>query len=151
MISVQEVEQAVKDGIAGTELFLVEVDVRSGNRILVEVDKDPAVSIAELASLNRHLESVLDREQEDHDLRVSSPGLDRPLRHARQFVKHQGREVKVVLNDGRTVEGELQGHGENRITLITKKKVKGKKELKKDQVELDLVEVKETRLIVKLK
>lgn len=151
MISVKNVAQAVEDKIEGTGLFLVEVAVKSGNRIFVEVDKDPAVSIAELASLNRYLESVFDREEEDHDLRVSSPGLDRPLRHAKQFAKHNGRDVKVILNDGRTVEGEMSAHDDAKVVLITKKKVKGKKELEKNQVELMHDDIKETRLIVKLK
>ncbi len=151
MISVSTIEKALEEKIHGTDLFLVDVAVKPSGQVFVEVDKDPAISISELAGLNRHLERYFEGEADDFDIRVSSPGLDRPLRHARQFAKNIGREVKLVLLDGSSVEGELAGMEEEGLELIIKKKVKGKKELEKSRVGFKIEEIKETRLIVKLK
>ena len=151
MINEVTIRKAVEEKIAGTGMFVVDVTVKNSDKVFVEVDKDPAVSISELAGINRFLEHYFEGETDDVDMRVSSPGLDRPLRHTKQFTKNIGRDVKVILLDGRIFEGELISRDENELTLIVKKKVKGRKELKKSQMEFEIDQVKETRLLVKIK
>ena len=151
MISISTVRKAIEEKIDGTGMFIVDVAVKSGDKVFVEVDKDPAVSISELAGLNRFLEHYFEGEADDFEMRVSSPGLDRPLRHVKQFAKNIGREVKVILLDGRTFEGELSKQEGDGLELIIKEKMKGKKELKKSMMEFAIDEIKETRLLVKIK
>ena len=151
MINIGTVRKAVEEKIDGTGMFIVDVAVKSGDKVFVEVDKDPAVSISELAGLNRYLERYFEEEADNFEMRVSSPGLDRPLRHAKQFTKNIGRDVKVILNDGRVFEGELVGQEGGELVLIIRKKVKGKKELEKSTMEFKVDEIKETRLLVKIK
>lgn len=104
--------------------FLVSVKVHAGNKIEIDLDGDEGVSIQECVSLSRHIESVFDREEEDYALVVSSPGLDKPLRHLRQYSKNVGRNLKVTLEDDETIEGKLTQADENGITLVFKPKGK---------------------------
>jgi len=151
MISEGSIRKAVEEKIDGTGMFVVDITVKSGGKVFVEVDKAPAVSISELASINRFLEHYFEGETDDIEMRVSSPGLDRPLRHARQFDKYKGHDVKVVLHDGRAVEGELESCDEKMLVLIIKTKKKGRKELEKSREEFKIEEINKTLLVVKIK
>ena len=43
----------------------------------------------------------------DFSLEVSSPGVDKPLRSKRQYLKNMGRNVQVLFNDGSEKTGKL--------------------------------------------
>lgn len=105
-------------------------------------------SISDCIALSRHVEHSLDREEEDFSLEVASPGLEKPFRVFKQYVKNIGRPVKVKLNEGNTVEGELISAVEDRITLKTKekKRIEGRKakEWIEEVIEIPTDSIKET-------
>src|SRR5262249_15581156 len=77
---------------------------------------DESVSVDDCASVSRDLSAVLDVEDVvpgQYTLEVSSPGLDRPLRSARDYERFAGRHAKIVTRDkidGLTVfKGALAG------------------------------------------
>jgi len=78
---------------------------------------DRPVSLGDCASISRHMEAWLDREEgfpANYVLEVSSPGLERPLTRGRDFQRFRGRRVAVKGTEelvGRAVhlEGELLG------------------------------------------
>ncbi|MEI8226492.1 MAG: ribosome assembly cofactor RimP, partial [Bacteroidota bacterium] len=76
MIEKQKILGLVEEFIKGTGLFLVAVKVSSSNRITVLADKNEGITIDECAAIHRHIEKSLDRDAEDFELQVSSPGLD---------------------------------------------------------------------------
>jgi ribosome maturation factor RimP len=80
------------------------------------------------------LESVLDQEPTlggIYTLEVSSPGVSRPLKFPRQYLKHIGRTLRVELVNGDKVEGELKTTNHDTITLeVAPKEKKGKPELR---------------------
>ena len=78
MIEKQKIQGLIEEYIKGTELFLVSVKVSSANRIIVLADKKDGITIDECAAIHRHIENGLDRDVEDFELQVSSPGLDFP-------------------------------------------------------------------------
>ena len=55
-----------------------------------------------------------------YTLEVSSPGLYRPLKFKRQFVKNKGRVLKVNLEEGGKVEGRIMEVDEVKIVLEIK-------------------------------
>ena len=63
-------------------MFLVAVKVSSANKIIVLADKLDGITIDECVSIHRFIESKLDRDIEDYELEVSSPGLDLPFHRA---------------------------------------------------------------------
>ena len=103
--------------LEGTDKFLVDVMVQSSNRISVFFDGDEGVSISDCQKLSRMIEEKLNREFTDFELNVSSPGLDRPLKPPRQYRKHIGKEMEVVLQSGETATGIMVNAGESGVEL----------------------------------
>jgi ribosome maturation factor RimP len=63
---------------------------------------EDSVGIEDCAAVSRELSTILDVEEpldRAYTLEVSSPGLDRPLRGARDFERFTGRAAKIVLDE----------------------------------------------------
>jgi ribosome maturation factor RimP len=150
MIEKQKIEQLVKESIEGTGLFIVAVKVSSSNRITVLADRNEGITIDECAAIHRAVENGLDRDVEDFELQVSSPGLDSPFYVTEQYFKNQGRRVEVIDNEGVKYTGTLKNVTPGGFELETEVKVKGKtKELK--EISFNLEQIKSTRVILTIK
>jgi ribosome maturation factor RimP len=152
MISEEYIKSLALQHLEGTDKFLTSVRVRPGNRIMIFMDADSNVSIADCAQLSRFIESNLDRNAEDFDIDVSSAGLDFPLTMERQYRKNIGREVKVVLKNGSVRTGTLTNISgkEIEITETMIEKINKKKEIRKLPVLLVFDQIKETRLVINI-
>jgi len=93
------------------EYFLVEVKIKPTNNIKVYVDGDNGISIEKCVQFNRSLYKKISAADlfpaGDFSLEVSSPGVDKPLRSKRQYLKNIGRNVQVVFNDASEKTGKL--------------------------------------------
>jgi ribosome maturation factor RimP len=100
------------DGL-GAELLDVEVKGQRGRRVVrLIADADGGLDIDVIAKLSRRAGDALDEADVvagSYTLEVSSPGVDRPLRRRRDFVRNVGRDVRVVLTDETEDPGELTG------------------------------------------
>lgn len=82
---------------------LVEVEYLSiyGRWVLrLYIDKENGVTIDDCADVSRELGDIIDiKEIIDHEyvLEVSSPGLNRPLRREKDFVKATGSKIKLKM------------------------------------------------------
>ena len=110
----------MEEHIRETEIFLVEVTVKSGNAIRVHVDRPDGISIDECVGISRYLNQELDRDVEDYSLEVSSPGLGSPFRVKQQYDKNLGRKIEVLLNEGERISGVLNSVTEGGIVLQIK-------------------------------
>lgn len=126
MIKREDIEATINEVISGTEAFLVEVAVKQGNVIRVFVDEPQGISLDECVRISKAIEAGIDREMEDFDLQVSSPGLENPLLVKQQYVKNIGGELKVMTADNKRVVGELLAVETDSITINAKIKVKAK-------------------------
>lgn len=129
MIQQSDIRNWADTFLVGTAGFIVDIKVSDGNQIKVLLDNDGATSIEQCMALSRHIESFLDREQDDFRLDVSSPGLDMPLQLERQYQKNIGKQIIVKPTIGVKIEGELVAiHGEG-LTLKTreKRRIEGRK------------------------
>ena len=117
------VEQVVETAVAqaGFELFSL-TGGGTRNRPLLEVRIDrpdgAKITIEDCAVVSRAIEAVLDGSTlvaETYRLEVSSPGMDRPLRHAADWRRFAGRRVAVTSGalTGSRVEGTLLGIDEH--------------------------------------
>lgn len=134
----------------GTGLFLVSVKVSAANRIVVLADKNEGITIDECASIHRHLENSLDRDIEDFDLQVSSPGLDLPFGVIEQYYKNEGRKVEVTDSEGVKYIGKLKNVTSGGFELETEMKMKGRPSVSKD-VSFNFEQIKTTRVILTIK
>jgi ribosome maturation factor RimP len=128
--------------------FLVSAKVNTQNVISVFVDKANGISISECLQISRFIEQELDREIEDFELSVSSPGLSKPFVVKEQYQKNIGKEIVVKLSDGKKIKGRLIAF-DGDIILETNKKEKGKKQIKKETKIILSEQVKETKLVIK--
>lgn len=158
MISKAQVEQLIDERIAelNNGLFVVDLSISSSNVISVELDKyKGGVSVEDCIAVSRNIEHNLDREKQDFELNVSSAGLDRPLRVLPQFQKNIGRSVKVVMLDGKKIEGKLIVVNDQHLVLETsrKEKIEGKKKKEEiiEQHELRFSDIKETKIVISFK
>jgi ribosome maturation factor RimP len=106
----------------GLDLEAVEVTPAGRRRVLrVAVDKDGGVTMDEVAEATKEVSRLLDSSEamgeQPYTLEVTSPGIDRPLTHPRHWRRNEGRLVKVVTRDGRTLVGRITGHDDDGATL----------------------------------
>jgi ribosome maturation factor RimP len=147
MIEKDKIQQLVGEFIKGTDLFLVGIKVSSANRITVLADKKEGITIDECGAIHRYLENNLDRETEDFELKVSSPGLDLPFGVIEQYFKNEGKLVEVTDNEGSKFTGKLKNVTPGGFELETEIRIKGKtKELKDCSFNFD--QVKSTRVVL---
>ena len=116
------------------DCFLVETKLGAGKLLEVFVDSDGPMDFKRCQRISRFLEADLDEHKwlgEEYTLEVSSPGIGRPLKFARQYVKNIGRTVEITLLDGSVETGILKKADENGVVIEQEKKVlEGKKKVK---------------------
>lgn len=155
MIDRNVILQLVEEKLASTEMFLVDVEVKAGNVIVVEIDSDEAVSIDDCVALSRWLEEHLDREKEDFELEVGSAGITSPFKVLRQYVKNIGNEVEILLKAGVKLTGVLKEADENGIVVTVEKQVKPEGAKRKITVQEDQSytydEIKYTKYLIRFK
>lgn len=155
MITEEQIAQLVNDRIEGSDMFIVSVRVLPSNRIRVFIDSLSGLPVQECVNISRHIESSLDREEEDFELEVSSPGLTEPFAHPLQYRKNIGRTVKLTLSDGSSLKGELSDADDNGVVIVLEEKKKSKK--KKQDVEVQgpkhvpFTEIKEAKTVITFK
>jgi ribosome maturation factor RimP len=133
--------------------YLVAVDISSNNAIKVKMDNiNQGVSVKDCVSVSRNIEHNLDREKEDFELQVSSPGLDQPFVVINQYLKNLGNKVTVTTTSNAVLIGELLEANKKEITLkeikIKKNTANKKKETIEDIHQIMMSEIKETKLII---
>jgi ribosome maturation factor RimP len=141
MIEKQKIEGLVEEFVRGTGLFLVSVKVSNANRIIVLADKNEGITIDECAAIHRHIENGLDRNKEDFELQVSSPGLDMPFVVIEQYYKNEGRKIEVTDNEGYKFIGNLKNVTVGGFELETKLKL----------LSFNFEQIKSTRVILTIK
>ena len=152
MVTEQQVRHSLERHLEGTTHFVVDVAVRPGPKVVVEVDNDKAITLEELARLNKAVREDLGDAADDCELQFSSPGMGRPFKVARQYHKHVGRVVELLFTDGRVLEGMLVSYNENEmgIRIQHPSKVKGRlPKLDEEVTTFPLAEIKATKATFK--
>ena len=107
------------------ELVDVEYVKEAGNWYLrAYIDKEGGIAVDDCEVISRALSSWLDKEDfidDSYILEVSSPGLGRPLKKEKDFVRSMGKDVDVrlyrQLNKQKEFTGALSAYDENTVTL----------------------------------
>jgi ribosome maturation factor RimP len=141
---IREVAARVAHG-NGLEIFEVQLRRESIGLVLrVIIDRpdrgvperpEEAVGIEECQRVSQDLSALLDVEEQDigepsldahYTLEVSSPGLDRPLRHEADYRRFEGRLAKLVttepLNGQSAFAGRLSGIEGGHVVLTEGRK-----------------------------
>jgi ribosome maturation factor RimP len=113
----------IETTVRGLGYDLVEVERGAGGLLRVTIDHPATggperfIHVDDCEKVTRQLQHVLEVDGVAYErLEVSSPGLDRPLRHAADFARFAGHEVEIGLKlpfKGRKrFRGELLAHGD---------------------------------------
>lgn len=123
--------EIVEPTLAGMGFELVDLQASNrGQYLRIFIDRPEGagksgggITLDDCADVSRHLTHLFAAEGIEYDrLEVSSPGLDRPLRKERDFVRFAGRqaEVRMRLKDEtgrRKYAGVILGAAEGRVRL----------------------------------
>ena len=93
------IENTIEPVVTGMGYELVDLQASNGGRFLrLFIDKPQGINVDDCAAVSRQLARVLEVEGIDYDrLEVSSPGLDRPLRKAADFVRFAGQKAELRM------------------------------------------------------
>src|SRR6516162_6676874 len=139
---------------------LVEVELKGGGKtrtLKITIDKPEGVTHEDCANISREVSIILDVEDAvsggSYTLEVSSPGMDRKLLKAEDYLRFAGSRVKLMtrepVNGNRHFEGRLESLRGGKLTLET---ITGKKKPKPghahpgEKVEIDLGNVEKANL-----
>src|SRR6202047_4364438 len=121
---IEEIAQRVT-GAEGMEL--VEVEVKGGGNqrlVRISIDKPEGVTHADCELVSQQVATILDVEDVvpgHYTLEVSSPGVERKLLKPQDYLRFQGKKVKIVLREPlenqRSWEGTLAGFENGTVFL----------------------------------
>ncbi len=155
MIDKKELEALVEEGLSGSDCFVVDVQVKPDNVLVVEIDNNEGVDIERCETLHRFLESKLDRDVEDYELEVGSAGITSPFKVLKQYEKNIGNEVELLTKKGEKLSGILKSASADNFVVTVTKKVKSETSKRKVEVEEDYTfgyeEVKYTKYLIRFK
>lgn len=152
MIGKELILKLAEEALDGTGIYVVKLDIKPGNNILISLDSDAGVKIEDCIKLSRFIDSKFDREVEDFSLEVSSFGLTQALALPRQYTKNIGREVTVLKIDGVKLNGTLTEADEESFTILPKIKAKGKKKVEDaEKQKIYYIDVKEVKVVITFK
>jgi ribosome maturation factor RimP len=133
-LDVERVREIADRVAASSGLEVVEVEILGGGKarmLRVFLDKasagtDPLAGVTheDCANFSREFGTILDVEDVmpgSYTLEVSSPGLDRKLIKAADFVRFTGSRMKLTtrqpVGNNRNFEGRLESFNDGRLTL----------------------------------
>ena len=89
-------QQILETTLPGMGYELVDVELTAQGILRVFIDKEGGITVEDCATVSNHLSRVFMVEDVDYKhLEISSPGLDRPLKKAADFVRFTGSMVKL--------------------------------------------------------
>lgn len=118
----------------------------SGSRTILRVfvDETGGITLQRCTKASRKISDVLDMNEPlpgKYILEVSSPGTERSLKNARDFLRHQGKKVEVTIGNEETetkISGIISDVKNDKVILLAGD----------DKKTINLQEVKLARLVV---
>jgi ribosome maturation factor RimP len=101
-------QQVIEQIVTGFGYDLVEIERSAGGLLRVTIDfpwvagtakaDEKLINVEDCEKVTRQLQFALEVDGADYKrLEVSSPGIDRPLRHAKDFERFLGEEIDITL------------------------------------------------------
>jgi ribosome maturation factor RimP len=119
-----ELRALLTSPLSGQGLDVEDIEVASAGRrklVRVLVDKDGGVTLDDVAAATTAVSGLLDTsdvlDDSPYTLEVTSPGVDRPLTHARHWRRNVDRLVVVHRSDGSSCTGRIVEAGDTSAVL----------------------------------
>jgi len=112
----QEIQDRIQPLLAQKSIEIVEYNIYQRGRegvIQVLIDKEKGgITVEECSVINKEILNLMEEKQlmdSDYSVEVSSPGVDRPLKTKKDFLRVSGRVVVFYLLEN--VEGKKEHQG----------------------------------------
>lgn len=146
-LTIEELVSPIVDD-KGFEIVDIEYVKEAGEYYLrIFLDKEGGISLNDCESVSRELSEILDIKdpiKDNYFLEVSSPGLDRPLKKDKDFLRYKGRDIEIKLykplNGSKQFEGQLVGLNEDKNIVVV---------IDNNEVEFNKKDVALVRLAIK--
>ena len=151
MLLKEDIRKAALEKVVELDGYIVDITVSNTNVITIYFDRDSGVHIDDCLAISKYIHDHFDRDDEDYELTVCSPGLTNPFKIKEQYLKHQGKEVVVKKRDGKKISGVLKEYNDNIILEVLKKDKEHNKQYTLNDVMIPFEEIKETKLKINFK
>lgn len=126
---IEEIRAVVEEVASSMGIEIVDVEFRQGKNpaLTVYADTETGIDLDTCEKFHRAIDGPLDELDPTfgaaYTLNVSSPGLDRPFKTERDFLRAQGKKVEVKLyaplKGKKYFEGVLTAFDKNSVTIKT--------------------------------
>lgn len=120
-------EQLITPIIERMNFELVDVEyVKEGGTwyLRAYIDKEGGITVNDCETVAREMNEILDQEdfvEDSYVFEVSSPGLGRPLKKEKDYIRSMGRELEIrtyrAINREKEFYGILKAYDEKTVTI----------------------------------
>lgn len=120
-------EQLITPIIERMNFELVDVEyVKEGGTwyLRAYIDKEGGITVNDCEAVAREMNEILDQEdfvEDSYVFEVSSPGLGRPLKKEKDYIRSMGRELEIrtyrAINREKEFYGILKAYDERTVTI----------------------------------
>lgn len=127
----ENIKEIVSKVVERNGFFLIDLILRGTEHkrvIEVFIDGEKDISAEDCATVSREIESQLKdllAKHPDFRLDVSSPGIDRPVKFLKQYIKHVNRKFDISYRSGEEIKklsGKLASIDGDYLTFISNNK-----------------------------
>ena len=109
----------------GVEIYDVEYVKEGGTWYLrAYIDKEGGITVDDCEVVARQMNEILDREDyipDSYTFEVSSPGLGRPLKKEKDYVRNMNKEIEIrtyrAINKSKEFYGLLKAYDKDTVTI----------------------------------
>ena len=122
-------EKLIMPIVEANNVELFDVDyIKEGQDwyLRVYIDKEGGVTIDDCQAVSRAFNEILDKENyitDQYIFEVSSPGLGRPLKKEKDYIRSMGKELEIrtysSMNGSKEFYGVLTGYDDDTVTIQT--------------------------------
>jgi ribosome maturation factor RimP len=127
MSNKEQVLAVITPAIESLGFYVEDITITSAGKrsmLTVIVDGDTHLSLDQVTVATKAISEIVENlptlGNNPFTLEVTSPGLDRPLTKPRHWRKNQDRLIKIVLNDGKEINGRIEDSTESAVTVDDK-------------------------------
>ncbi|MDR3022010.1 MAG: ribosome maturation factor RimP [Clostridiales bacterium] len=128
----QDIHRAINPIIVQLGYEIVDIEyknIRGDMHLTIFCDCASGMSLDDCEKINSAVDDILEQLNPTNDkpyiLNISSPGLDRPFKTARDYARNLGKEIEVNLfnhiDKKLKFDGKLLSHNEKEIIIMTRK------------------------------
>ena len=119
----------------------------ASKNIQIMIESDVGVSIDNCAEVSKLARNIITMEkfiEDDYNIEVSSPGINRPLYNVKDFIKYQGKKVFIELKRNINNQKRFKGYYEVKDNIICINH-------KNETIEITFNDIKKANLVREIK